>query len=24
VNYLRQQGYEAHNLGSWTFHPDLI
>jgi hypothetical protein len=24
VSYLRQQGYEAHNLGPWTFHPDLI
>jgi rhodanese-related sulfurtransferase len=24
VSYLRQQGFEAHNLGSWTFHPDLI
>lgn len=24
VSYLRQQGFEAHNLGSWTSHPDLI
>ncbi|HEX9083020.1 MAG TPA: rhodanese-like domain-containing protein [Holophagaceae bacterium] len=23
VQFLRHQGYDAHNLGPWTFHPDL-
>lgn len=23
VQFLRRQGYDAHNLGPWTFHPDL-
>ena len=23
VHFLRQQGYDAHNLGPWTFHPDF-
>lgn len=23
VHYLRHQGYDAHNLGPWTFHPDF-
>ena len=23
VSYLKRQGYDAHNLGPWTFHPDL-
>jgi rhodanese-related sulfurtransferase len=23
VSYLRHQGFDAHNLGPWTFHPNL-
>jgi rhodanese-related sulfurtransferase len=23
MSYLRQQGYEAHNLGPWICHPDV-
>ena len=23
VNHLRRLGFDAHNLGPWTFHPDL-
>ncbi len=23
VQFLRGLGYDAHNLGPWTFHPDL-